>query len=68
MNRITLFRTSQAWMADYAGPHAVNIERLFGTTLLPTAFTAKALPETVKRTIQSLNPAVIVELAVTDGN
>jgi hypothetical protein len=65
-DRITLIRTPQGWIADYSGPHAEQIRLLFGCSLLPTAFTAKALPDVVKRTIQQLNPGVRVDLAYDD--
>jgi len=62
-DQITLTRTSQCWLARFEGPQAVRIQELFGTTVLPTAFTAHAEPGTVQREIERLNPEcrVLVE-------
>lgn len=60
MNRIQLFKTPQGWMTNWKGPHAAEVRRLFGTTILPTGFTDKAEPAEVLKAIIELNPGVEV--------
>lgn len=55
-NRIRLYRTDREWMAKFDGPHATEIQRLFETDTIPTAFTEKAEASTVQARIQALNP------------
>lgn len=62
MNRIELFKTNQGWMADFQGPQAEEIRRLFGTSVIPTPFTAQAESANVMANIQSKNPDCIVVL------
>jgi len=59
-NRIELFLQGGAWMALHHGERAYEVQCLFGTPILPTAFTAGARPETVRRRIQELNPDAVV--------
>lgn len=54
MKEIRLVRGSQGWLAQFVGDE--NTVRLFGTDTIPTAFTDKASPNMVKRTIERLNP------------
>lgn len=51
--QITLSRTDKGWMAYYHGD--AEMLTLFGTDILPTAFTAQADAETVLAAIQHLN-------------
>ena len=53
---IELYRAPSAWMARSIGPHSAEIIRLFGTDVLPTAFTPAASPADVLESIQKLNP------------
>ena len=62
MKTITLTRTATEWLATWHGPEAAQIQELFGTTTLPTAFTAAADPETVRRDIAAHNPEYTVEV------
>lgn len=55
-NTITLSKTAQGWMAEYAGPMRQEIFNLFGTATIPTAFTVHATWQVVQRAIQQLNP------------
>jgi hypothetical protein len=64
-NVIELRRYSQNggfWGAYHLGPHAKRITELFGTPMIPTAFTDKTEPERVRAAIQKLNPGVDVRL------
>lgn len=63
MNTILLARTSNGWTACYSGPHASEIQDLFGTKTIPTAFTAEADAQTVLAKIRALNPGVQVDIA-----
>lgn len=58
---ITLRNTPQGWTANYHGD--AEIFDLFGTTELPTAYTARARPGFVLERISALNPQAVVELA-----
>ena len=62
MNKIVLYRTPAGWMARHEGPHADRIFEAFGTFVVPTAFTAQAAAVEVQKTIQALNPAIVVEV------
>ena len=70
MNRIEVFRwTKGEILAQYSGPHAAEIERLFGTNTLPTPFHCDSgisqadedsrIARAVA-TIQANNPGVVV--------
>ena len=63
---IELFVANGAWMARSIGPQAAKIRALFGTDILPTAFTSEAVPTVVKRAIEKLNPGVEVNLILRD--
>ena len=56
MDRIRLYNTSNGWMAKHSGPHAAEVEELFGSTTLPTAFTCTAAQEYVVAEVSRLNP------------
>jgi len=60
---IRLRRTAQGWVALWQGPHAVEVARVLGTTVVPTAFTAQAEAGLVLAEIARLNPDVVVLLA-----
>ncbi len=62
MNKITLIKQGGAWMAYFKGPHAAQIDRLFGTPVIPTAFTEQADPQAVLEAIRAKNPECEVEL------
>lgn len=59
---ISLGIMNGTWMANYSGPCMVEIMGLFGTNMLPTAFTEKTPAETVRQSIAALNPGVIVRV------
>lgn len=48
------------WIADHMGD--LRVLDLFGTTIIPTAFTSAASPEFVRDQIQYLNPKKMVVL------
>lgn len=48
-----LFKNDQCWMVQTDDP---EVRRLFGTDVIPTAFTAKAEPGRVLAAIRALNP------------
>lgn len=62
-NRIVLSKSDSGWMAKWEGPMSVEISKLFGTTELPTGFTAMAPGKYVVAQLQALNPDVAVEMA-----
>lgn len=62
-NRITLSRDGRGWHATFTGPHAKEINDLFGTDTIPTAYTAAADAERVMAGIRSANPGVDVVFA-----
>lgn len=59
-NRITLIRTQDGWLADFEDD--ASIRAAFGTTCIPTAFTARAGSIFVQARIQQLNPQAIVRV------
>lgn len=59
-NSILLSVQDGAWMARHFGPQAAEVERLFGTTTLPTAFLASTPERDVVNRIAALNPATDV--------
>ena len=63
LNVIKLRHTEQGWVALWQGPHAVEVARVLGTTVVPTAFTAQAEPELVLDEVARLNPDAVVLLA-----
>lgn len=63
MNTITLRQGEQVWEADYSGPHAAEIKRLFGSTTLPTVFERSTSSVRVAMMIRGQNPGVAVKFA-----
>lgn len=61
MKSIELYWSPQGWLADFVAD--AGVKRAFGTTLIPTAFTARAKAHVVLAAIQRRNPdcAVIVQ-------
>ena len=53
---ITLYKGSSVWLAHWQGDDAVEIKRLFGTDILPTAYDATTEAETVRAELARLNP------------
>jgi hypothetical protein len=62
MTTITLYRGADSWLAHWQGDDAAEIKRLFGTDILPTAYTAQAAGDTVQAEISRLNPERVVRL------
>jgi hypothetical protein len=61
---ITLKREAGCWIASHRGGRAAaEIQELFGTLAIPTAFTDEAEPETVLAEIRRLNPDAEVLIA-----
>ena len=48
-----LFKDDRSWLVQTDDP---EVHRLFGTDVIPTAFTARAEPERVLAAIRALNP------------
>lgn len=63
---IILTLAADCWLACHEGDRAAELQELFGTTAIPTAFTEKADPETVLAEIRRLNPEATVRLADTE--
>ena len=61
MKQIDLRLTETGWVANFVGNEEVR--RSFGTTVIPTAFTAHADPQRVLQVIRTLNPGVEVRIA-----
>jgi hypothetical protein len=60
---ITIERTPAGWAADFRlAPDGEAVWRLFGTYVIPTAFTGQAGAEYVKRELEVLNPGVTVRV------
>jgi hypothetical protein len=59
-NEILIHLGEQGWLATFQGPHAAEIDELFGDVTLPTPFTARAPLAAVIAEVQSKNPGVIV--------
>ena len=53
---ITIYRTAGGYMARYSGHEEAEVQRLFGTDTIPTAFTARADAGHVRDSIAHLNP------------
>ena len=64
MKKIVLRRTEQGWMAGWYGPEAEAIKKLFGSTLLPTGFTAHAEVATVRDSVAKWNPGYVVVVTI----
>lgn len=54
MKEIRLFTTPKGWMADFGNDAAILF--LFGTSIIPTAFTSRATASVVHAEISRLNP------------
>ena len=61
MKEIRLFTTPKGWMADFGNDAAIL--SLFGTSIIPTAFTSLAAASVVHAEISRLNPecSVIID-------
>ena len=59
--QLVLHRTERGWMAQFVG--SSEVQSLFGTDTIPTAFTVNASPEEVQAKIQALNPEYQVSIA-----
>ena len=59
MRKITLTKSATGWNATFDGDDVIY--GLFGTYTIPTAFTAAAPYETVRKSIQDSNPHHMVE-------
>jgi hypothetical protein len=55
--------TPKGWMAQYVDDRE-EITAAFGTDTIPTAFTAKAPGETVRKELERLNPDTRVHLLI----
>jgi hypothetical protein len=67
-NSIVLSIGPTGWNAEYFGPHRAEIEDLFGSNTIPTAFMAQASWRPVQAEIERLNPGVAVRVAITSLN
>jgi len=61
MGIIELFRgrgwNSDCWLADYSkSSDGRHVEALFGTMVVPTAYSSRTASNVVQETIQGLNP------------
>lgn len=61
MRYITLRNTPTGWLANFH--EDAELLALFGTTEIPTAYTAQATPAHVLERISDLNPLAVVEVA-----
>ena len=59
-NTITLIRGKTGWSAIYEGPHATKIQKLFGSTTLPTVFTHEASSTLVLAEVAARNASCVV--------
>ena len=55
-NRIVVSRGPEGWLATFEGPHAREIEKLWGVTTLPTPYTSLAAGADVRRALRARNP------------
>jgi hypothetical protein len=60
--KITLIKTSTGWSAKFEGDAAETVRSAFGTDTIPTAYTAAAPAEKVKKEIRFMWPKCIVEV------
>lgn len=65
-NTIYLFRQHGVWYAQYHGPHTNTVIELFGTDVLPTAYSASTTPAEVVEAVQRTHPGVRVQLYEED--
>ncbi len=64
-NEIALYTVPGCWIAEFIGPHAIEMVKLFGQAELPLPFTERALPSEVLASISTRYPNVHVFLKVT---
>lgn len=64
MKKIILFKENDTWMTEELIDNKPSGElvSIFGTHILPTAFTGYCDSDSVKQSIQALNPNVQVEM------
>lgn len=58
MSKIELYWSPRGWLGNFVGD--AEIEQLFGTTLIPTAYTERASATAVLTGVERLNPGVSV--------
>ena len=61
-DQIIIHRRPDCYESEFLGPHAAAIRDLFGTCVIPTAYTSVANAQVVRRAIHKLNPGVQVDL------
>ena len=67
-NKIRLYKvTGQGLMAQFIGPHKAEIESLFGTDTISTAFTENANIDYAIKEIEKLNPNTEVFYSVLNA-
>lgn len=59
-NAIQIIESPAGWVAKFIGPHAAEVSKMFGTTIIPTAFGAAASRSVVLAGVQKLNPNALV--------
>ena len=64
MHKIILFIEDNTWMSEeyIDGNPNPELLTLFGTHIIPTAFTSKAKPEQVTKELKRLCPKAIIEI------
>jgi hypothetical protein len=60
-NEILLHMGEYGWLATFVGPHATRLVNLFGTSTIPTAYTARTSLESVIAGIAARNPHAVVK-------
>lgn len=60
---IVLYKANGCWVAWHKGECGKEIQSLFGTDCIPTAFTDQAKSDDVRMQIQALNPRLQVNVA-----
>jgi hypothetical protein len=60
-SKIVLSVTATGFNATFHGPCGDEVEKAFGTRTIPTAFTAAARVEDVRKALRALNPGVLVK-------
>jgi len=59
-NSIELVLRPIGWVAYFSGPHATEVQALFGSSSIPTAFGPNVSTDAVVASITALNPGTIV--------
>jgi hypothetical protein len=68
MGTIRLYQAADVWMADFSGAHdAAEIRDLFGTTALPTPYSARILSSVVQDAVRRKNPGYRVLVALPEA-